>query len=150
MRLLTLAAAVLVGGMLALAQSVTDGGLTPAAIAAGTPQGVTYLSPHEAVNLFNGNLAFNVPLYRVNGRGQTGYAMVLPVGKKWNVENLPNNGLNDINSVPAVYPYDMLWPSNGQTYRHSPGRMLIREVYDQTLGTWTCPSPKLTFTRARR
>jgi len=116
--------------------AITDG-FTPAAIAPGTPQGVTFLSPHDAVNYYNGNLAFSIPLNSVNGRGGAGYTITLPIGTKWVIENHPSP--QDVFvAVPSVFPYEGLW-MDGAAPRYMPGRMLWREVVDETKGvTGTC------------
>lgn len=112
---------------------------TPAAMAAGSPDGVRILSPNETVNLFNGNLAFTVPLHTVTGRGNSGFTMVLPIGTKWNIENHPNSNANVFVPIGAVYPADVEWPSGTGVARYTPGRILIREaVDDSTSGTFKC------------
>ncbi len=100
---------------------------TPAALQAGTPGGVQILSPQEAVNLYNGNLSFVVPLYRVGGRGAAGYTMAVPIGTKWTLENHPNNGQNIFAPTPTVYPVDFLFPdASAGPNRYSPGRIVQR------------------------
>jgi len=51
------------------AQSSTDGS-TPLSIQPGAPAGSLGLDDFENVNLFNGNLNFTLPLYKVIGRGE--------------------------------------------------------------------------------
>ena len=124
--------------------AITDG-FTPAAIAPGTPQGVTLLSPHEAVNYYNGNLALSIPLNSVQGRGGAGYKMILPIGTKWVMENHPN-GYDVFAPVPSVFPYEGLW-MDGAAQRYTPGRMVWREVVDESAGvSATCTSgPSATY-----
>ena len=102
---------------------------TPAAMAAGAPDGVGFLSPNEAVNLFSGNLSFTVPLYKVSGRGNAGYSMVLPIGTKWNIENhsVSKTDPQTFVAMPSTYPYDMLWPGLAPN-RYSPGAILLRDT----------------------
>jgi hypothetical protein len=52
------------------AQSVTDGA-TPLGLSPGMPAGSYALSDFDAVNLYNGNLGFRLPLLSVAGRGST-------------------------------------------------------------------------------
>jgi hypothetical protein len=54
------------------ASSPIDGG-TPAALAPGAPVGAYPLSGFENINLYNGNLNFNLPLGQVVGRGSAGW-----------------------------------------------------------------------------
>src|SRR5215510_16399109 len=75
--------------------------------AAGKSAGSFSLSDFDAVNLYNGNLLFNLPLLIVGGRGQTGYHMGLNINSlNWKVENesvggggtehiCPNGGCGD-------------------------------------------------------
>jgi hypothetical protein len=67
------------------AQSVTDGA-TPLGLSPGMPAGSYALSDFDAVNLYNGNLGFRLPLLSVAGRGSTGYAMTLRLEQKWVVD----------------------------------------------------------------
>jgi YD repeat-containing protein len=56
--------------------------------AAGKSAGSFSLSDFDAVNLYNGNLLFNLPLLIVGGRGQTGYSMGLNINSlHWTVES---------------------------------------------------------------
>src|SRR5262245_23806402 len=56
--------------------------------AAGKSAGSFSLSDFDAVNLYNGNLLFNLPLLIVGGRGQTGYSMGLNINSlHWKVES---------------------------------------------------------------
>src|SRR5262245_34221565 len=56
--------------------------------AAGKSAGSFSLSDFDAVNLYNGNLLFNLPLLIVGGRGQTGYSMGLNINSlNWKVES---------------------------------------------------------------
>src|SRR5215510_1447571 len=75
--------------------------------AAGKSAGSFSLSDFDAVNLYNGNLLFNLPLLIVGGRGQTGYHMGLNINSlHWKVESdsvggggtehiCPNGGCGD-------------------------------------------------------
>ena len=141
----------------AYAQGVATGPLTsytPAAMVAGTPDGVSILSAHEAVNLYNGNLSFAVPLYRVGGRGGAGYSMVLPIGVRWNIENQPNNGADVFVPIGNMYPYEMLWPASAGPNRYSPGKILMREAIDPGQNVYKCttfntPGAGYTFFQAQ-
>src|SRR5215510_11160686 len=56
--------------------------------AAGKSAGSFSLSDFDAVNLYNGNLLFNLPLLIVGGRGQTGYPIGLNINSlHWKVES---------------------------------------------------------------
>lgn len=64
------------------AQSATDGS-TPAGYTAGAPAGSYSLSGFENINFFNGNLNFTLPLLKIQGRGESGHAIVLKRENKW-------------------------------------------------------------------
>jgi hypothetical protein len=68
------------------AQTSNTDGTTPAGLAPGAPAGSYALTGFENVNLFNGNLNFNLPLYQVQGRGTAEYTITLPIEQKWRVE----------------------------------------------------------------
>lgn len=67
--------------------SVTDG-RTPSGMAPGAPAGSYALSGLDDINLFNGNLNFNIPLITIGGRGSAGYTMTFRPNQnrfKWRV-----------------------------------------------------------------
>src|SRR6266498_4485560 len=64
------------------AQTSPTDGSTPLGIAPGAPAGSFALSDFENVNLYNGNLNFQLPLLRVGGRGGAGYTMTLKLDSK--------------------------------------------------------------------
>jgi YD repeat-containing protein len=116
--------------------------MTPAAIAAGTPSGVAVLSPHEAVNLFNGNLSFEVPLHSVEGRGKAGYTMVVPIGTKWTIENDLFNNNDYFVPVPSTAPETYLWPSGYANFEGAPGQIIRRDAIDGNgRRTYYCTRP---------
>src|SRR5713226_9564998 len=72
-------------------QSVTDG-TTPGALTPGAPAGSYALSGFDNVNLFNGNLNFNLPLDIVGGRGGVRVPISLFFERHWRVERSIANG----------------------------------------------------------
>ena len=58
-------------------------GSTSASQAPGAPAGSYALSGFENVNLYNGHLNFHLPLLSINGRGDSGYTMTLPIESRW-------------------------------------------------------------------
>jgi hypothetical protein len=60
-------------------------GITPLGLSPGRPAGSFPLSGFEAVNLFNGNLNFALPLLRVEGRGEAGFTMHLTIERRWSL-----------------------------------------------------------------
>jgi RHS repeat-associated protein len=61
-------------------------GTTPTGLSPGAPAGSYELSGFENVNLYNGNLNFNLPLLHLGGRGSAGYTMTLSINNKgWQV-----------------------------------------------------------------
>src|SRR5688500_17194366 len=71
---------------IAAAQTSNTDGTTPAGLKPGAPAGAYSLSGFENVNLYNGNLNFNLPLLQVGGRGGARYTVPLVVEQKWRVE----------------------------------------------------------------
>jgi len=67
------------------AQSSTDGS-TPLSIQPGAPAGSLGLDDFENVNLFNGNLNFTLPLYKVIGRGEAAVPVNLPIEWHWRIQ----------------------------------------------------------------
>jgi YD repeat-containing protein len=55
----------------------------PSAITPGTPGGSYPLDGFDAVNLFNGNLNFNLPLLKTNGRGEVSHNLSLTLETQW-------------------------------------------------------------------
>jgi len=62
-------------------------GSTPLALSPGAPAGSYPLSGFDTVNLYNGNLNFALPLYKVGGRGEAAYTITLPIEHHWHVEH---------------------------------------------------------------
>jgi RHS repeat-associated protein len=59
-------------------------GTTPSGLAPGSPTGSYSLSDFEDINLFNGNLNFNLPVMKISGRGKAGYNMTMVIGsQRW-------------------------------------------------------------------
>jgi RHS repeat-associated protein len=68
----------------ASAQRATDGA-TPLALSPGAPAGSYSLSGFDNVNLYNGNLGFQLPLLGVGGRGAAQHNIMLLIKRKWAV-----------------------------------------------------------------
>lgn len=69
-----------------LAQAKASDGPTPSGLATGAPAGSYSLTDFENVNLFNGNLNFNLPLLKVGGRGDAQSPVQLTIDSShWSV-----------------------------------------------------------------
>jgi len=67
-------------------------GATPKMTQPGAPAGSYSLSGFENVNLFNGNLNFNLPLVKIGGRGKAQSSVNLSIDSaRWNVEQDTNS-----------------------------------------------------------
>jgi hypothetical protein len=111
---------------------------TPASEMSGTPEGSYLISPHEAINMFNGTVNFVVPLHKIEGRGAAGYTMVLPINSKWKIDTHVN-GI-DTSFVPLLTgaPLATAWQPLAPP-RYSPGVLSRRDSWDETGGSRTCP-----------
>ncbi len=100
--------------------SAQDGllGQTPIGLAPGSPAGSYSLSGFDTINLFNGNLNFNLPLLGVAGRGEAQTSVNLAINFKWMLKSYVGpNGDN------IYYPEGGWWtPENG----YGPGLMVGR------------------------
>jgi len=74
----------------ALAESPLDGSI-PSGLKPGSPAG-SYESLIDAVNLFNGNLNFRIPLLSVGARGEAAFPLVFAINPKWIVIREPRPG----------------------------------------------------------
>lgn len=95
------------------AQTSTSGGSTPSGLQPGAPAGSYSLSGFENVNLYNGNLNFNLPLLQIGGRGgaRTGMAVSLD-SIKWRVNRSePTSGTEGTGCPP---------PTSGIPCHHEP------------------------------
>lgn len=78
-------------GICAVAQTRSDGA-TPKMTQPGAPAGSYSLSGFESVNLFNGNLNFNLQLAKVGGRGKAAASINLAIDSaRWEVEIDPSS-----------------------------------------------------------
>jgi RHS repeat-associated protein len=118
--------------------SATDGS-TPVALTAGAPAGAFQLSGFDNVNLFNGNLAVNLPLLHISGRGDAEYTMMLQIKThpQWRVRHITvpyNCGQNGC-QINHLYLADFAWwgPSSPG---YGPGTLFGRSSGDtpQDLG----------------
>ena len=67
--------------------SATDGS-TPLGLQLGSPAGSYALSGFDNVNLYNGNLSFQLSLLQVSGRGGGQMPVMLPLAGKWRVSDV--------------------------------------------------------------
>src|SRR5215203_7149678 len=68
-------------------KSATDGS-TPLGLEPGAPAGSYALSGFDNVNLYNGNLSFQLSLLQVSGRGGAQMPVLLPIAGKWRISDL--------------------------------------------------------------
>jgi len=101
----------------------TNYGGTPTGLAPGAPTGSYSLSGFENVNLFNGNLNFNLPLMKIGGRGSAGMPVSLSLDsvhwtvRKEGVEVSSGGGCGFNEEIPCYRPpYDAPEPGNGGPY----------------------------------
>jgi YD repeat-containing protein len=112
--------------------SATDGS-TPLGLQPGTPAGSYALSGFDNVNLYNGNLSFQLSLLGVAGRGGAQAPVMLPIEGKWRVTDLaiPQFGGGVIH---RFLPIQSWWEINERKY--SAGSVAGRQMGFDTM---TCP-----------
>ena len=134
--------------VLAQTSSATDGS-TPLGLQPGAPSGSYALSGFDNVNLFNGNLSFQLSLLAMAGRGGAKMPIMLPIEGKWRVLDLaiPQSG----GAFNHHYtPVQSWWENNDRKYR--PGSVVarqgsfdVRECPDSTIVS-SLTLTRLTFT----
>src|SRR5438874_13700055 len=77
-------------------------GSTPLGLSPGAPSGSYALSGFGNVNLYNGNLNFNLPLVRISGRGKAENVSLLELNTKWVVNHRPVGTDGDILDTPST------------------------------------------------
>ena len=112
--------------------SATDG-TTPLGLQPGAPAGAYALSDFDNVNLFNGNLSFQLSLLGISGRGSAQIPVLLPIEGKWRVLDIALPQING--SFKNLYmPQQEWWENNDRKYR--PGSLVGRQG---NLDEFTCP-----------
>jgi RHS repeat-associated protein len=131
--------------------SNTDGS-TPLSLTPGAPAGSYALSGFDNINLFNGNLNFQLPLLNVGGRGDARMQMTLTLEQRWRVESTYVAQTGDIMYSPNYNWWSGLKPGYGPgvlqgriTYLLTPrcdpttngegGRILTRLTFTTPEGT---------------
>jgi YD repeat-containing protein len=115
-------------------------GSTPASQAPGAPSGSYALSGFENVNLYNGHLNFHLPLLSVNGRGESGDTITLPIESRWVSEGTIGGGgfTSNLNWWTGIKP------------GYNPGVLQGRQIGEpcdwESPGTTTSTATRLTFT----
>ncbi|HXL80401.1 MAG TPA: hypothetical protein VN951_05945 [Pyrinomonadaceae bacterium] len=113
-----------VSGWSIAAQTATDG-KTPLGITPGSPSGSYELSGFDNVNLYNGNLNFQLPLLSISGRGDAQMALLLSLNLKgWRVLHTNPSGIHDNYKPIAAISW---WSGNLATASYSPGKLEGRQ-----------------------
>src|SRR5688572_18392965 len=112
--------------------SATDGS-TPLGLQPGAPAGSYALSGFDNVNLFNGNLNFQLSLLGIAGRGGAQMPVLLPIAGNWRVLDIafpqPDGSFNHF-----YMPVQSWWENSDPKYR--PGSLVGRQG---SLEVMTCP-----------
>src|SRR5215204_7129551 len=100
LRAAALLLAIMTSAAHAQTSSATDG-TTPAGLKAGAPAGTYSLSGFDNVNLYSGNLNFQMPLLGVGGRGGAGMTIKLSIDSvKWKVDKDTSDGVTSYSLNP--------------------------------------------------
>ena len=103
--------------------SATDGS-TPLGLQPGAPAGSYPLSNFDNINLYNGNLSFQLALLSIAGRGGAHMPVLLPIEGKWRVLDIALPQADG--SFKHVYmPVQSWWENNDRKYR--PGSLIARQ-----------------------
>jgi YD repeat-containing protein len=116
-----------------VAQDLTS--TTPLGVAPGSPAGSYALSGFENVNLFNGNLNFNLSLVQVGGRGGAQVPLLLPIEQRWVVKHWL---INVATGEYVTYADPNWWNDLIVVPRYGIGSLYIR--YSGQGATTGCPS----------
>src|SRR5215203_3699923 len=101
-------------------KSATDGS-TPLGLQPGAPAGSYALSGFDNVNLYNGNLSFQLSLLQVSGRGGAQMPVLLPIAGKWRISDLTIPQFNG-GVIHHYLPLQSWWENNERKY--SPGLVI--------------------------
>src|SRR5258708_521024 len=85
--------------------TVTDG-FTPPGLEPGTPEHSYALSGFDSISYFSGKMNFRLPLYKVGGRGEAGYSIMLPIETHWQLQTAAYfAGVSSGNPNPTGYTF---------------------------------------------
>ena len=122
------------------AQTTATDGSTPMGLQPGAPAGSYALSGFDNVNLYNGNLNFQLTLLGISGRGGAQIPVMLPIEGKWRVSDLPIPQMDG--SVEHLYrPIQSWWDNFDRKYM--PGTVAGRQSGWDTM---TCPGNVTIYT----
>lgn len=100
-------------------------GTTPAGLAPGAPAGAFPLSGFENVNLFSGNLNFNLPILKIGGRGSAQYSVSVTIDRpQWRIETITDEGLTSY--APAVDAWHPFRTGTAFHFSYAPGLLVGR------------------------
>jgi RHS repeat-associated protein len=86
------------------AQTSATDGATPAGLKPGAPAGSYSLSGFDNVNLYSGNLNFQMPLLGIGGRGGAGMTVTLKIDSEhWRVEKDSSGGTTSYDVTPNTW-----------------------------------------------
>jgi YD repeat-containing protein len=114
--------------------SVTDG-RTPSGLQPGSPAGSYSSSAFDNVNLYNGNLNFNLPLLAVGGRGSAGMTINVALNLKGWHFNHTHKEMPDGNTIDTYVPTQLGWAPYGG---YGPGYLGGRNYGLQTSQNISC------------
>ena len=92
-----------------LAASTATEGTTPLALTPGSPAGSYPLSGLDHMNLYNGNMSFNLPLMGIGGRGTAGYSINRIIEQHWRVDHVTLSDGRQLN-IPLFNPWTPVSP----------------------------------------
>ncbi|HEX3681393.1 MAG TPA: hypothetical protein VHU83_02545, partial [Bryobacteraceae bacterium] len=119
--------------------SVTDS-RTPPEVAMGIPTSAYALTNIDTVDPYTGSVNIHIPLYKVGGRGEAGYTVMLLMESKWQTVTHSNPNAN---GNYYLYPE----PGNADNsisyylptvVRYTPGVVFSRLSTDSSAGTFAC------------
>jgi RHS repeat-associated protein len=100
------------------------GGNTPEPFKPGAHAELYGLAELDSINLHGGGLAFQVPLYKVGGRGQAGYSIMANIRRNWQIETSFDNLVYSYSPKTSDTPFGDWWVPKVPLY--SPGVVVGR------------------------
>jgi YD repeat-containing protein len=109
-------------------------GATPLIIAPGAPAGSYALSDFDQVNLFNGSLLIDLPLLRIQGRGDATARFTLPIQRRWVLDAEPDPNAPDNPAAATFHVHRDNWDWSGPAFERLAGVFGLGQLEARLVG----------------